>query len=321
MVSFILRLLLRPLLRPFAREARRSRITWWLAILAAIAVGVLLLTISPDTLPDTRPDDIATERFVGFALIVAGLVMAGLIIWAEMAHHTADEAQRAKEARISELKSSGLLLPVPALPPDSLPPTSEDQYVRERILGIARLPWGAYPAISQSEAYPVFNMTLARVFAAESDRSRLDDALGIFLQLPQPLCFVGAAEVLHGLSRRRDGQYVAAGLHQGLKFVTRAQYDDPLHPDALVARVRLLADAGIQSWLTLADQTLDVLKRTCPEHPRLPLAAAVIHIQRREYAQALSCLDVLITRPPTPPEREVAARAKQRLQLFLGTKS
>ena len=317
MVSFILRLLLRPFLRPFAREARRSRIIWWLVILAAIAVGVLLLTTSPDTLPDTRPEDIAAERFVGFALIVAGVALIGFIIWAEMVHRTAKEALQAKETRIRELKSSGLLLPIPAMPPGPPPATPEDQHVRERILGMARLPWGAYPAVSQSEAYPVFNVTLARVIVAASDKPTLDDALGIFLQLPQPLCFVGAAEVLHSLSRRHDGQFVVAGLHQGLKFVARAQHDDPLQPDALVARVRLLADAGIESWLTLADQTLAILERACPEHPRLPLAAAAIYIRRREYAQALSCLDALIARPPTPPEREVATREKQRLLLLL----
>lgn len=318
MVSFLLRLLLRPLLQPFARQARRSRVYWWLVILTAIAAGIFLLTASPDMLPDTLPEDLSLYRFVGFALTIAGVLMVGFIIWAEVTHHSAKEAQQARETRIRELKSSGLLLPIPPLPFGPPPATPEDLYVRERTLGIARLPWDTYPAISQSQAYPAFNVTLSRVLAADSERSTLDDALGIFLQMPQPLCFVGAAEVRHGLSRRRDGQYVVAGLHQGLRFIARAQYEDALQPDALVARVRLLADSGIESWLALADQSLAMLNRACPEHPRLPLAAAAIHLQRREYAQALSCLDALIVRPPTPPEREVAAREKQRLLLLLG---
>jgi hypothetical protein len=289
MVSLILRLLLRPLLRPFARQARRSSIYWWFVILVAIAAGIFLLAAPPDALPDTLPQDIAFYRFAGFALSAAGVLMIGFIIWTEMTHHSAKEAQQARETRIRELKTSGLLLPIPPLPFGPPPATPEDLYVRERTLGIARLPWGTYPAISQSQAYPAFNVTLSRVLAADSDRSTLDDALGIFLQLPEPLCFVGAAEVLHALSRRRDGQYVVAGLHQGLRFIARAQYEDAQQPDALVARVGLLADSGIErGWRSpinrLPCSTAPALSIRACHWPQPPSISSVKNTHRRSRA-------------------------------------
>jgi tetratricopeptide (TPR) repeat protein len=103
-----------------------------------------------------------------------------------------------------------------------------------------------------------------------------------------------------------DTTFSPVALLQGLRYVARAQYTEPMQPDALVIRAKLLAATSSKTWLDLADQTLELLRNEAPNHPRLPDAEAAIHLRRGDYEAAITCFDTLIANPPSPEEQLVA---------------
>jgi tetratricopeptide (TPR) repeat protein len=148
----------------------------------------------------------------------------------------------------------------------------------------------------------------------------LREPTSIFAGLPRPLCYVGAAEIMHRLSDYGGATFVPVGLRQGLRFIARSQYTEAMQPDALVIRTKLLASSTSKTWLELADQTLERLRQIAPGHPRLPDAAATLYLRRGQYEQAVACYDQLLARPPSAEEAFIAqtnrASALERLQRY-----
>jgi tetratricopeptide (TPR) repeat protein len=167
---------------------------------------------------------------------------------------------------------------------------------------MAQVPWGQNPTVALADAPVAFNQTVARVRRIRGDWSKLSEPINIFASLPKPWCYIGAAEVMHRLSYLQGYAFAPAGLRQGLRFVAESQFFEAMHPDALVIRAVLLAGTKSKDWLALADQTLDLLRKVAPNHPRLPNAEAMIHLQRGEYEAALACDDRIIANPPSPEE-------------------
>jgi tetratricopeptide (TPR) repeat protein len=171
---------------------------------------------------------------------------------------------------------------------------------------MASIRWGDQVQVSAKDAPDVFNRTVARVRRIRGDWDTLREPISIFAGLPRPLCYVGAAEIMHSLSYYGGTTYVAEGLRQGLRFIARSQYTEAMQPDALVIRTKLLAATTSKTWLDLADQTLERLRQVAPGHLRLPDAAAAIYVRRGQYQQALACYDQLLAKPPSAGEAFVA---------------
>jgi tetratricopeptide (TPR) repeat protein len=185
--------------------------------------------------------------------------------------------------------------------------------VEQYALRMADLPWGGQPKIATvEEAYPLFNHTVGRVREVTGIWSELTEPIDIFVGLPKPLCYAGAAEVMHKLSYLRGTFWAPVGLRQGLRFVARAQYFDPEQPDALVVRINLLTGYHAEQWIKLAEETLAILKQVAPEHPRLPDAEANILVRRNRFDEALACIEQTLAHPPTPEEEHVALSRKAR---------
>lgn len=250
----------------------------------------------------------------GLSALVAGVVFTGLGLWLLVislrigrSQRGIKRAERAGLARANELKESGQLLPIPALPPLPKGLKPEDvASVEEYAERMAKVPWGDNPQVPATEATGVFNRTVARVRRIRGDWSMLGEPVDIFAGLPRPLCYVGAAEVMHRLSYVSGSTFAPVGLRQGLRFIARSQYTEPMQPDALVIRTKLLAASWSKTWLELADQTLERLRQVAPDHPRLPDAEAAIHVRRGEYEAALACFDRLLANPPSAEEAFVA---------------
>jgi tetratricopeptide (TPR) repeat protein len=214
-------------------------------------------------------------------------------------------------ARVHELQASGQLLPIPGLPPLTADISPEDvARVAAYADQMARIRWGDKPRVSAANAPDVFNRTVARMRRMRGDWDLLRDPIDVFAGLPRPLCYVGAAEVMHRLSYRGGMTFLPEGLRQGLRFIARSQYTEAMQPDALVIRTKLLASSTSTTWLELADQTLERLRQVAPGHPRLPDAAAAIYLRRGQYERAIACFDQMLANPPSADEAFVAQASR-----------
>lgn len=257
------------------------------------------------------PSATATDTANGVAALVTGIVFAALGLIMLVVTVRIGRSQQQGLARANELKASGLLLQIPALPPTPKGVSPESiAHIEEYADRMAKLPWGDNPVTPVADAPAVFNRTVARVRRIRGDWSQLSQPIDIFVGLPRPLCYVGAAEVMHRLSYIGGVTFGAVGLRQGLRFIARSQYIDPMQPDALVIRTKLLAASPSKIWLELADQTLERLRQVAPNHPRLPDAESAIHLRRGEYEAAIVCFDRLIANPPSPEEAFAALANK-----------
>jgi tetratricopeptide (TPR) repeat protein len=187
---------------------------------------------------------------------------------------------------------------------------------------MSTVPWGNDPAIPAEQVRALFDETVGRVRRVAGDWSQFREPILTFSSMPKPLSYVGAAEIMFRLSFMRGQMWAPTGLRQGLRFVSRAQYyaDEALPPDALVIRIKLLAGYPSKYWLELADQSLAMLQRVAPNHPRIPNAAYLIHLQRQEYEAALACVEQTLVNSPTPDEAYIALTNKatvlQKLQRY-----
>lgn len=253
---------------------------------------------------------------LGIVMLVVTIRIGGMRKRAVAARKVAAEKAAAGVARVEELKQSGQLLPIPALPQPRSDITQDDMaHIEGYAQRMASLPWGDHISIAPEAVRPTFDQTVARVQSVTGDWSELGGPIDTFVGLPRPLCYVGAAEVMYRLSYLRSHTYAPNGLRQGLRFIARAQYTEPRQPDALVIRTKLLAGGATKSWLELADATLALLKEVAPEHPRLPDAEMAIHVQRREYEAALACAERMIANPPSPEETYIAQSRRSDLLL------
>ena len=260
----------------------------------------------------------------GITALVTGIVFVILGILMFVFTLRIGRLQQGNEAatsRVRELQASGQLLPIPGLPPLPAGLSPEDVARVEAYANqMARIRWGDQLRVSAADAPEVFNRTVARVRRMRGDWDLLREPIGVFAGLPRPLCFIGAAEVMHRLSYHSGVTFVPEGLRQGLRFIARSQYTEAIQPDALVIRTKLLAASTSKTWLGLADQTLERLQEVAPDHPRLPDAAAAIYLRRGQYARAIACYDQLLANPPSAGEAFVAqanrAAALERLQRY-----
>lgn len=298
---------MRTLVRIIASRMVQSRVGRWLLTAILFLIGAIGLVAYPSVTTGESSTDGLTALVTGVLFVGLGLVMLVVTIRIELLGRQVKRAQKSAMARVNELKASGQLLAIPPLPPLPKGLSPDDvAYVDEYADRMAKLPWGDVPRGSAADAATVFNCTVARVRRIRGDWSLLGEPIDVFVGLSRPLCFVGAAEIMHRLSYVGGTTFAPVGLRQGLRFIARAQYTEPMQPDALVIRTKLLASNSSKQWLGLADQTLDLLRRVAPDHPRLPDAEAAIHLRRGEYDDALACFARLIANPPSPEEAFVA---------------
>jgi tetratricopeptide (TPR) repeat protein len=262
-----------------------------------------------------------TALVTGIVFVTLGILMSLFTLRIGRLQQSVQWRYKSATSRLRFLKASGELLPIPGLPPlpESLSPEDVAR-VTAYANQMARIRWGDQPRVSPADAPKVFNRTVARVRLIRGDWELLQEPIGIFTGLPRPLCYVGAAEIMHRLSYHNGTTFVPEGLRQGLRFIARSQITEAMQPDALVIRTKLLAASTSQNWLELADETLERLRQVDPGHPRLPDAAAAIYLRRGQYDQAIACYDQLLTNPPSADEAFVAqtnrAATLERLQRY-----
>ncbi len=302
---------MRTLLRRTLNLLLRFRIGRWIATLVFLIVGLILLLDPADA-----GGDVTTILITGAVALIIGLALLYFTVRLEFLLRKKKLAEQASMDRAKALIDSGKVLAIPPLPKTPLKGVSADDLmtIEQYAVRLAGLPWGANPHIaSVEEAYPLFNQTVARVREVTGDWRTLAEPIDIFVGLPKPLCFVGAAEIMLPLSYLRGDLWAPVGLRQGLRFIARAQYHDPEQPDGLIIRVKLLTGYASDGWLRLAEETLELVKKAAPQHPRLPDAEASILVRAGKLEEALACVEVSIAQPPTPEELHVALSRKARL--------
>ena len=300
----------------------RSQAGRWVLTVALLLFGALAFIAGVAPPPGQTQTQTVSYLIAGVLVFVLGIVMlvvtvriGGMrkrLIAARQAN-----AARAREgvARAEEMVKSGQILPIPA------PPTRKDiapetlAHIEGYAQRMAALPWGDRSTTPADQARAIFDATVARVQGVAGDWSELAEPIDIFVGLPRPLCYVGAAEVMYRLSFLRGHLYAPNGLLQGLRFIARAQYTEPRQPDALVIRTRLLAGGGSKHWLEQADATLALLREVAPEHPRLPEAEMAIHVHRGEYEAALACAERMIANAPGPDMAYIAQARRANILL------
>lgn len=302
---------MRALVVIIARRMVRSRFGRWALTIILFLCSAAGFISYPSVTTTRSATDGLTALATGIVCAVLGLLMLIVTIRIERMGGRVKRAEKRAQVRVNELKAKDLLLPIPALPPTPQGISPETiAHITDYADRMAKLPWGDHPQVTAADAPTVFNRTVARVRRIRGDWSLLAEPIDIFVGLSRPLCSVGAAEIMHRLSYISGTTFGAAGLRQGLRFIAHAQYTEPLQPDALVIRTKLLAASSSKTWLELADQTLELLRKTAPDHPRLPDAEAAVHLRRGEYEAAIACYDRLLTNPPSPEEAFVALANK-----------
>lgn len=286
----------------------RFRIGRWAAALLFLALGLVLLFD-----PSSAGKDVTTALVTGAVALVIGAALLIFTVRLELLLRKKKQTEKASLARANELIASGKVLAIPPLPKTPLKGVSEDTLlaIEQYALRMANLPWGEHPRIATvEEAYPIFNRIVGRVREITGDWASLSEPIGVFVALPKPLCYVGAAEVMLRLSYIRSDLWAPVGLRQGLRFVARSQYYDPEQPDALVIRIKLLVGYASDLWLRLAEETLEMLKAVAPGHPRLPDAEASILVRRGKLEEALACIETFLASPPSREEVHMALSRK-----------
>ena len=289
----------------------RTRYGRWIVGLFFVAAGLLVI-FNPTP---SEQDATSTLGLGAFALLI-GSAMLFFAIMIEVRRHGAAQMAQEPQRRAVKFVTGGQVLPIPRLPKAPLQGASADDLfnVEQSARQMAGLPWGEQPMIATvEEAYPLFYRTVGRVREVTGRWDELSEPIDIFVGLPKPLCYVGAAEVMRMFSYLRGTTSAPVGLIQGLRFVEHAQYIYPDQPDALVARINLLTGYPGEQWIDLAEETLAILKLVAPRHPRLPDAESNLLIRQNRLNEALVCIEQMLAYPPTPEEEHVALSRKARI--------
>jgi tetratricopeptide (TPR) repeat protein len=298
---------MRTLVRIIATRMVASSAGRWTLTVILLLIGVVAFIAYPVVSTSESATDGLTALVTGIVFIGLGTAMLVVTIRLQRLQRRGQRSMQDAMARVNELKASGQVFPIPGLPPvpNGISPeavASVEAYADR----MTKLPWGDHLQVSATDAPEIFNRTVAQVRRIRGDWGMLREPIDVFVGLPRPLCFIGAAEILHRLSYVSGTAFVPVGLRQGLRFINRSQFTVAIHPDALVIRTKLLASSSSKIWLEQADQALEQLKRVSPSHPRLPDAEASIHLRRGEYEAAIACFDRLIANPPSAEEAFVA---------------
>lgn len=265
-----------------------------------------------------------TTQTIGFAIGAAFFLVLALMVLVGNALIGRNRRQLGtvvaeSEARARQLLAEGKLLPIPPLPKNPPAGVSQEDLaeVETNAEQLREIPWGDHVEVPQEQARAAFESALAEVGRISGDWARLREPIRTFAGLPQPLCHVGAAEVMFRLSYLRGTTYAPVGLRQGLRFATRAQFHTPLQPDALIVQLRLLAACRAPTWQELATKTLGMIQRVAPDHPRLPQAEMFYHRMRGEYDQALICADHALAAGASPEDQASTLSSKAVLLMSL----
>jgi hypothetical protein len=312
---------MRTLVRIIATRLVASHVGRVVLTVTLLLIGAVSFLVYPSAIGNGSTTGGITALVTGIVFVILGLLMFLFTLRIGRLQGSVQRRDKTVAARVQELQASGQLLPIPGLPPPPAGLSPEDvARVAAYADQMARIRWGDQRRVSAADAPGVFNRTVARVRRIRGDWDMLRDPIGVFSGLPRPLCYIGAAEVMHRLSYQGGMTFVPEGLRQGLRFIARSQYTEAMQPDALVIRTKLLAATTSKIWLELADQTLERLQQIAPSHPRLPDAASAIYLRRGQYERAIACYDQLIANPPSADEAFVAqanrASALERLQRF-----
>lgn len=303
---------MRLLVRLVAGKMLESQIGRWALTSVLLVFGAFCLvgyaSIQSGREAGTSANEALTLLIGGIICVALGSVVLVYTVRIGRIHRGAKENAN---QRVKELQATGQLLPIPPLPAKVSGVSDEDarrveQYARD----MAAMAWGEYVRITGPEVRSTFDRTVAQVRRVTGDWSMFDGPIATFAALPKPFCYIGAAEIMFRLSFLRNRIWAPVGLQQGLRFLARAQYHEPFQPDLLVIRTKLLAGCADPRWLSLADQTLVILKRVAPEHPRIPNAEQLIFEQRGRLEEAIACTDRTLARPPSPEEEYIALSNK-----------
>lgn len=292
----------------------RRRFGRWGVGVFFLVVG-LLLALSA-TSATVSQQDTTTTLGVGLFVLLFGAAILFFALGIEVRGHRAGQIAQEPQRRAVKFVTGGRVLSIPPLPKAPLQGVSANDLsnVEQYAWQMVALAWGAQPMIaSVEEAYPLFFQTVGRVRAVTGRWDALSEPIDIFVGLPKPLCYVGAAEVMRVFSYVRGTVSAPVGLIQGLRFVEQAQYMYPDQPDALVARINLLTGYPGEQWIDLAEETLAILKLVAPRHPRLPDAESNLLIRLNRLNDALVCIEQMLANPPTPEEEHVALARKARI--------
>ena len=292
----------------------RRRFGRWGVGLFFLLIG-LLVALNATSAPVSQQDTTSTLA-VGLFVLLFGAAILFFAIGIEVRAHRAGQMAQEPRRRAVKFVTGGRVLPIPPSPKTSLQGVSAKDLsnVEQYAWQMAALHWGEQPMIaSVEEAYPLFFHTVGRVREVTGRWGALTEPIDIFIGLPKPLCYVGAAEVMRVFSYLRGTISAPVGLIQGLRFVEQAQYMFPDQPDALVARINLLTSYPGEQWIDLAEETLAILKLVAPRHPRLPDAESNLLIRLNRLNDALVCIERTLGNPPTPEEEHVALARKARI--------
>lgn len=304
---------MRTLFRVVSSQLARSGPGRWVLAMLLLLIGAILFALLPAAH--------GTNEQLSFVIGCGFFVACGLfvLIFTILISRRTAKAMEQGEARAKQMLAEGTLLPIPPLP-QSLPKgATKDDIARVEgyATQLSTVPWGTRPQVAESNVYDVFNSTVAYTRRITGDWSQLRGPIQTFANLPLPLCYVGAAEVMFRLSYLRGTTYAPAGLRQGLRFTTRAQLHTPLQPDALVIQIKLLAACKFPYWHELATKAVALAQRAAPNHPRLANSLMFYHRMRGEYDEALRYADQAITHPPSSEEAQVALSSKSLLLMDL----
>lgn len=273
-----------------------------------IAIGLVLVLGTPKS----QVDQIENRVLGGLALAV-GIAVLIYTLSLDLQVWRLRRPQRALARDVRRLARSGRVLRVPRMgaPPRVGVSPAQLHSIEHDAQAMMTLPWGEEPTVSGDEGYRIMQATIPRVRGVAGNWGELVEPVETFVQLPQPWCYIGAAEVLLRLAYQRRGAYSPTGLHLGALFVALAQLSEFAQPDALVIRAKLLAAGGNRRWLRLAEETLALLRRMAPNHPRLPNAEALLYEQRGQRSQALEAYERALANPPSREEyvRDLASTA------------
>ncbi|HEX6819712.1 MAG TPA: hypothetical protein VF120_15150, partial [Ktedonobacterales bacterium] len=168
----------------------------WVLSIALLLVGALSFIAGVAPPRGQTQTQTLSYLIAGIVIFALGIVMLVVTIRIGRMRKRAVKKAAAGVARVEELKQSGQLLPIPALPQPRSDITQEDM---ARVEGYAQrmaaLPWGDHISIAPEAVRPTFDQTVARVQSVTGDWSELGEPIDTFVGLPRPLCYVGAAEV------------------------------------------------------------------------------------------------------------------------------